>query len=80
MAQGDCAFIPARYFAEALHGTTGDIQDEIASTWGRLRLDQVSQMSVSMTQPGRITRICAPTIMDLVGLKDDYIQDGRFGL
>jgi hypothetical protein len=69
-----CAFIPART-PQSFAWNHGDIQDEIASTW------------VGMVGPGVKTdpnytgwtdhTDVRPTMMTLLGLKDDYQTDGR---
>jgi hypothetical protein len=70
----DCASIPART-SQSFAWNHGDIQDEIASTW------------VGMVGPGVKTdpnytgwtdhTDVRPTMMTLLGLKDDYQTDGR---
>ena len=70
----DCATIPART-SQSFAWNHGDIQDEIASTW------------VGMVGPGVKTdpnytgwtdhTDVRPTMMTLLGLKDDYQTDGR---
>jgi len=68
-----CAFIPART-SQSFAWNHGDIQDEIASTW------------IGMVGPGVKTgdytgwtdhTDVRPTMMTLLGLKDDYQTDGR---
>jgi hypothetical protein len=70
----DCALIPART-NQSFAWNHGDIQDEIASTW------------VGMVGPG-VKNVpnysgwtdhtdVRPTMMTLLGLKDDYQTDGR---
>jgi len=73
-APADCAFIPPRS-SQSFAWNHGDIQDEIASTW------------VGMVGPGVKTdpnytgwtdhTDVRPTMMTLLGLKDDYQTDGR---
>ena len=73
-APSDCAFIPPRS-SQSFAWNHGDIQDEIASTW------------VGMVGPGVKTdpnytgwtdhTDVRPTMMTLLGLKDDYQTDGR---
>ena len=70
----ECASIPART-SQSFAWNHGDIQDEIASTW------------VGMVGPGVKTdpnytgwtdhTDVRPTMMTLLGLKDDYQTDGR---
>jgi len=70
----DCAFIPPRS-SQSFAWNHGDIQDEIASTW------------VGMVGPGVKTdpnytgwtdhTDVRPTMLTLLGLKDDYQTDGR---
>ena len=70
----DCAFIPARS-NQSFAWNHGDIQDEIASTW------------VGMVGPG-VRNVgdfagwtdhtdVRPTMLTLLGLRDDYETDGR---
>jgi len=73
-APSDCAFIPPRS-SQSFAWNHGDIQDEIASTW------------VGMVGPGVKTdpnytgwtdhTDVRPTMLTLLGLKDDYQTDGR---
>jgi hypothetical protein len=73
-APSDCATIPPRS-PQSFAWNHGDIQDEIASTW------------VGMVGPGVKTdpnytgwtdhTDVRPTMMTLLGLKDDYQTDGR---
>src|SRR6476620_107435 len=73
-APSDCAFIPPRG-PSSFAWNHGDIQDEIASTW------------VGMVGPGVKTdpnytgwtdhTDVRPTMLTLLGLKDDYQTDGR---
>ena len=70
----ECAFIPPRS-SQSFAWNHGDIQDEIASTW------------VGMVGPGVKTdpnytgwtdhTDVRPTMLTLLGLKDDYQTDGR---
>jgi hypothetical protein len=73
-APSDCAFIPGRT-NQSFAWNHGDIQDEIATTW------------VGMVGPG-VKNVAdyrgwtdhtdvRPTMMTLLGLKDDYETDGR---
>ncbi|MFL5799341.1 MAG: hypothetical protein ACJ77A_15590 [Actinomycetota bacterium] len=72
---GACAFIPART-NQSFAWNHGDIQDEIASTWagyvgpGVRHMDQVGNVWTDHTD-------VRPTLLTLVGLKDDYETDGR---
>jgi len=75
MAQGDCAFIPART-SQSFAWNHGDIQDEIASTWAGYVGPGIADVGINDSTWSDHTDL-RPTIMDLVGLKDDYIQDGR---
>ena len=75
MAQGDCAFIPART-SQSFAWNHGDIQDEIASTWAGYVGPGIEDVGINDSTWSDHTDL-RPTIMDLVGLKDDYIQDGR---
>src|SRR5918911_714774 len=70
-----CAFIPART-AQSFAWNHGDIQDEIASTW-------IGMVGPGVADNGTDTTTWSdhvdlrPTILDLVGLRDDYAHDGR---
>jgi hypothetical protein len=70
-----CAFIPART-SQSFAWNHGDIQDEIASTWvgyvgpGVRNLGQTGAYWTDHTD-------VRPTILNLVGLSDDYETDGR---
>src|SRR3989441_2098492 len=75
VAQGDCAFIPART-SQSFAWNHGDIQDEIASTWAGYVGPGVESIGIDSTTWSDHTDL-RPTILDLVGLKDDYIHDGR---
>jgi hypothetical protein len=70
-----CAFIPART-NQSFAWNHGDIQDEIASTWAGLVGPGVQNQGVvdSVWTDHTDWR---PTILSLLGLKDDYVQDGR---
>jgi hypothetical protein len=54
----------------------GDIQQEIANTWVGLVGPGVQSGGVDSTTWTDHTNV-RPTIMALLGLKDDYVQDGR---
>jgi hypothetical protein len=72
---GDCAFIPART-SQSFAWNHGDIQDEIASTWAGYVGPGVESIGIDSTTWSDHTDL-RPTILNLVGLKDDYIHDGR---
>ncbi len=63
-----CAFIPARS-SQSFAWNHGDIQDEIATTG-------IANLGVDGTTWTDHTDV-RPTILELAGLKDDYIQDGQ---
>ena len=69
------ASIPARA-SQSFAWNHGDIQDEIASTWIGLVGPGVENNGVDHTTWSDHTDL-RPTILDLVGLKDDYTHDGR---
>jgi hypothetical protein len=71
----DCAFIPART-SQSFAWNHGDIQDEIASTWAGYVGPGIEGIGIDDSTWSDHTDL-RPTILDLVGLKDDYIQDGR---
>ncbi len=73
--QGDCAFIPART-SQSFAWNHGDIQDEIASTWAGYVGPGIESIGIDSTTWSDHTDL-RPTILNLVGLKDDYIHDGR---
>jgi hypothetical protein len=70
-----CAFIPART-SQSFAWNHGDIQDEIASTWIGLVGPGVAQNGVDGTTWSDHTDL-RPTMLALLGLKDDYTHDGR---
>src|SRR3989449_2769859 len=70
-----CAFIPART-NQSFAWNHGDIQDEIASTWVGYVGPGVDVTGVDSTTWSDHTDV-RPTILTLLGLKDDYIHDGR---
>jgi hypothetical protein len=72
---GACAFIPART-SQSFAWNHGDIQDEIASTWIGMVGPGVANNGVDNSTWSDHTDL-RPTILDLVGLKDDYGHDGR---
>ena len=71
----DCASIPART-SQSFAWNHGDIQNEIATTW-------VGYVGAGVEEGGIDRRTWSdhtdvrPTILSLVGLKDDYVHDGR---
>ncbi len=71
----DCAFIPPRGNS-SFAWNHGDIQDEIASTWIGMVGPGVENNGVDATTWSDHTDL-RPTILDLLGLKDDYTHDGR---
>jgi hypothetical protein len=75
VAQSDCAFIPART-SQSFAWNHGDIQDEIASTWAGYVGPGIESIGIDSTTWSDHTDL-RPTILNLVGLKDDYIHDGR---
>src|SRR5437762_1813377 len=70
-----CAFIPART-SQSFAWNHGDIQDEIASTWIGMVGPGVDQ-SATPDQTWTDHTDLRPTMLSLVGLKDDYRHDGR---
>src|SRR5262249_39662175 len=69
-----CAFIPARS-NNSFAWNHGDIQDEIASTW-------VGYVGPGVNNSGDFTgwtdhTDVRPTMLTVLGLKDDYVTDGR---
>ena len=70
-----CAFIPART-SQSFAWNHGDIQDEIASTWIGMVGPGVDQVGVDSNTWSDHTDV-RPTMLALVGLKDDYVHDGR---
>src|SRR6059058_725191 len=73
--QAACAFIPART-NQSFAWNHGDIQDEIASTWVGYVGKGVDPAKVDSTTWSDHTDV-RPTILELVGLNDDYVHDGR---
>ena len=73
--QAACAFIPART-NQSFAWNHGDIQDEIASTWVGYVGQGVDPARVDSTTWSDHTDV-RPTILELVGLNDDYVHDGR---
>ncbi len=70
-----CVTIPARG-PGSFAWNHGDIQDEIASTWIGMVGPGVENNGVDGTTWSDHTDL-RPTILDLLGLKDDYTHDGR---
>lgn len=70
-----CAFIPTRT-NQSFAWNHGDIQDEIASTWVGYVGKRVENIGVDDTTWSDHTDV-RPTMLNLVGLKDDYVHDGR---
>jgi hypothetical protein len=70
-----CASIPART-SQSFAWNHGDIQDEIASTWAGIVGPGVANNGVD-TQTWTDHTDLRPTMLSLLGLKDDYVQDGR---
>ncbi len=70
-----CAFIPARSNS-SFAWNHGDIQDEIASTWVGYVGQGVDSTGIDSNTWSDHTDV-RPTILELVGLKDDYVHDGR---
>jgi hypothetical protein len=70
-----CITIPART-SQSFAWNHGDIQDEIASTWiGMVGPGVQQDATPDMTWTDHTD--LRPTILSLVGLKDDYTHDGR---
>jgi hypothetical protein len=69
-----CAFIPART-SQSFAWNHGDIQSEIATTWVGYVGPGIENMGVNATWTDHTD--VRPTMMDLTGLKDDYVHDGR---
>jgi hypothetical protein len=70
-----CAFIPART-SQSFAWNHGDIQDEIATTWVGYVGPGIENMGVDGTTWSDHTDV-RPTMLELTGLKDDYVHDGR---
>jgi hypothetical protein len=70
-----CAFIPART-SQSFAWNHGDVQDEIASTWA-------GYVGPGIKHLGDTNRVWTdhtdhrPTVLTLLGLRDDYQTDGR---
>jgi hypothetical protein len=70
-----CAFIPART-SQSFAWNHGDVQNEIASTWVGYVGQGVEESGIDRRTWSDHTDV-RPTILELVGLKDDYVHDGR---
>jgi hypothetical protein len=70
-----CAFIPART-SQSFAWNHGDIQDEIASTWVGYVGPGIDQAGINGSIWSDHTDV-RPTMLTLLGLKDDYRHDGR---
>src|SRR6266550_1530312 len=70
-----CASIPPRT-SQSFAWNHGDIQDEIASTWAGYVGPGVEGRGVDSRTWSDHTDL-RPTILNLIGLKDDYQTDGR---
>ncbi len=70
----DCATIPART-NQSFAWNHGDIQQEIATTWVGYVGPGVENMGINSTWSDHTD--VRPTMMELTGLKDDYVHDGR---
>ncbi len=73
-APSDCASVPARTNS-SFAWNHGDIQPEIATTWVGYVGPGVENMGVNSTWSDHTD--VRPTMMELTGLKDDYVHDGR---
>jgi hypothetical protein len=71
----DCASIPART-SQSFAWNHGDIQNEIATTWVGYVGQGVENIGIDRKIWSDHTDV-RPTILNLVGLKDDYVHDGR---
>ncbi len=74
-SMADCAFIPART-SQSFAWNHGDIQSEIATTWAGYVGAGVEDNGIDRKTWSDHTDL-RPTILGLVGLKDDYVHDGR---
>jgi hypothetical protein len=70
-----CASVPPRT-NQSFAWNHGDIQDEIASTWAGLVGPGVQNLGVNGSVWTDHTD-WRPTMLSLLGLQDDYVQDGR---
>jgi hypothetical protein len=71
----DCATIPART-SQSFAWNHGDIQKEIATTWIGYVGQGVENIGIDSKTWSDHTD-ARPTILNLLGLKDDYVHDGR---
>ena len=69
-----CASIPART-NQSFAWNHGDIQDEIASTWVGYVGPGVNNLGTDTTWSDHTD--VRPTMLELTGLQDDYVHDGR---
>jgi hypothetical protein len=74
-SQAACAFIPART-SQSFAWNHGDIQDEIASTWAGYVGPGIKNLGTDHNVWTDHTDH-RPTVLTLLGLKDDYNTDGR---
>jgi hypothetical protein len=72
--QAACAFIPART-SQSFAWNHGDIQDEIATTWVGYVGPGVRHLGTSDVWTDHTD--VRPTMLSALGLKDDYVHDGR---
>jgi len=72
--QAGCAFIPART-SQSFAWNHGDIQDEIATTWVGYVGPGVRHLGTSDVWTDHTD--VRPTMLTALGLKDDYVHDGR---
>jgi hypothetical protein len=70
-----CASIPART-NQSFAWNHGDVQEEIATTWVGYVGQGVQRSGINQDIWSDHTDV-RPTILQLLGLKDDYVQDGR---
>jgi hypothetical protein len=70
-----CASIPART-TQSFAWNHGDIQNEIATTWVGYVGQGVEDSGIDRKTWSDHSDV-RPTILNLVGLKDDYVHDGR---
>jgi hypothetical protein len=70
-----CAFIPART-NQSFAWNHGDIQDEIATTWAGYVGPGVANDGIDSATWSDHTDV-RPTMLEVLGLKDDYVGDGR---
>ena len=65
-----------RWTSQSFAWNHGDIQDEIASTWIGMVGPGIANNGVDTSTWTDHTDV-RPTMLSLLGLKDDYVQDGR---